>query len=58
MAIRCQQSVLDRERELLRKAAELWGIGDERTIRQSQKVDRLVNDLMFRPTAATGQNKS
>lgn len=56
MSIRCQQSVLDRERELLRKAAELWGIGDERTIRQSQKVDRLVNDFMFR-SIANNENK-
>ncbi|MBS4022706.1 MAG: Spo0E family sporulation regulatory protein-aspartic acid phosphatase [Dethiobacter sp.] len=42
-----QMALLDRERELLKRVAQKWGFSDERTLRQSQRVDRLVNDIML-----------
>ena len=44
----CQISLLDRERELLKRVAQKWGFSDERTLRQSERVDRLINDLMLK----------
>lgn len=41
-----QITQIDQERERLTIAARCWGFGDERTIRQSERVDRLVNDYM------------
>ena len=38
--------MIDRERERLHKIAKQRGLRDERTIRQSQKVDRLINIYM------------
>ena len=37
---------IDRERERLYKTAEKWGLRDQRTICQSEKVDRMINLLM------------
>lgn len=37
---------IDRERERLHRIAKEWGLGHRRTIRQSQKVDRLIYAFM------------
>jgi hypothetical protein len=42
-----QITQIDREREKLTIAARRWGFSDERTLRQSELVDRLVNDYMY-----------
>ncbi len=41
-----QITLIDRERERLSIAARRWGFSDERTLRQSELVDRLINDFM------------
>ncbi len=43
----CQMPVIDRERELLKRIAQKWGFSDERTLRQSERVDRLINNYML-----------
>ncbi|MCR3923035.1 MAG: Spo0E family sporulation regulatory protein-aspartic acid phosphatase [Firmicutes bacterium] len=38
--------VIDRERERLHRIAKRWGLRHKKTLRQSKKVDRLLNNLM------------
>ena len=38
---------IDHERERLHRFAKRWGLCDQRTIRQSQKVDRLIYWFML-----------
>ena len=42
-------SILDRERERLHRTANRWGLLDKRTIRQSKKLDKLINSFMVSP---------
>jgi hypothetical protein len=42
----CQTVIIDRERELLKRIAQKWGFSHERTLRQSERVDRLIYDYM------------
>ncbi|MDW7649982.1 MAG: Spo0E family sporulation regulatory protein-aspartic acid phosphatase [Bacillota bacterium] len=37
---------IDRERERLHRTVEKWGLRDHRTIRQSEKVDRMIYMFM------------
>jgi hypothetical protein len=39
-------ALIDRERERLHRYAKKWGFSDRRTIRQSQRVDRLIYIFM------------
>jgi hypothetical protein len=39
-------ALIDRERERLHRFARQWGLHDVRTIRQSERVDRLINVFM------------
>jgi len=40
-------TLIDQEREQLKKVVQLWGLSDERTLKQSQLVDRLIIEFMF-----------
>ena len=37
---------ITQERERLYRYAKRWGLRDARTLRQSQKVDKLINKIM------------
>ena len=37
---------IDREREQLYKFVAKWGLNDRRTLRQSERLDQIINDLM------------
>lgn len=39
-------ALIDRERDRLHRFARLWGMHDSRTLRQSEKLDRLVYVFM------------
>ncbi|EEG76844.1 Spo0E family sporulation regulatory protein-aspartic acid phosphatase [Dethiobacter alkaliphilus] len=41
-------ALIDRERERLHKFASQWGFGDQRTLQQSERVDRLIYVFMRR----------
>lgn len=38
--------LIDLERERLHRMASQWGFNDRRTIRQSQKIDRMIYRFM------------
>lgn len=38
--------LINRERERLHRLAKQWGLSDQRTLRQSEKVDRLIYVFM------------
>ena len=40
-------TLIDHERERLHRFAKRWGLCDQRTIRQSQKLDRLIYWFML-----------
>jgi hypothetical protein len=39
-------TLIDRERERLHRFARQWGFHDVRTIRQSERLDKLINVFM------------